>query len=92
MEEDFRDAIPCSSLTVDSILRVGTVTKINILFHDCSLTLEAPTLLLKIILNSFQAGAIWGLCIGPQEARKRSKMLTKLLKSNQLYFFYLSIN
>ncbi|KAJ0112298.1 outer envelope pore protein 16-4, chloroplastic-like [Pistacia vera] len=42
MEEDLSDAVPCSSLTVDSILRVGT------------------------------AGAIWGLCTGPQEARKRS--------------------
>ncbi|KDO87203.1 outer envelope pore protein 16-4, chloroplastic isoform X2 [Citrus sinensis] len=41
MEEELIDAVPCSSLAVDAILRIGT------------------------------AGAIWGLCAGPQLARKR---------------------
>ncbi|KAB5527428.1 hypothetical protein DKX38_021275 [Salix brachista] len=41
MEEELIGAVPCSSLAVDSILRVGT------------------------------AGAIWGSCIGPYDARKR---------------------
>ncbi|KAJ4727692.1 outer envelope pore protein 16-4, chloroplastic [Melia azedarach] len=41
MEEELSDVVPCSSLAVDSILRVGT------------------------------AGAIWGLCTGPAQARKR---------------------
>ncbi|XP_050235666.1 outer envelope pore protein 16-4, chloroplastic [Mercurialis annua] len=41
MEEDLSGVVPCSSLAVDSIIRVGT------------------------------AGAIWGLCIGPHDARKR---------------------
>lgn len=41
MKDELSDAVPCSSLAVDSILRVGT------------------------------AGAIWGLCIGPYDARKR---------------------
>ncbi|KAK9206892.1 hypothetical protein WN943_017174 [Citrus x changshan-huyou] len=41
MEEELIDAVPCSSLAADAILRIGT------------------------------AGAIWGLCAGPQLARKR---------------------
>ncbi|KAI5565185.1 hypothetical protein BDE02_14G107800 [Populus trichocarpa] len=41
MEEELIGAVPCSSLAVDSVLRVGT------------------------------AGAIWGSCIGPYDARKR---------------------
>ncbi|KAF9669325.1 hypothetical protein SADUNF_Sadunf14G0096000 [Salix dunnii] len=41
MEEELMGAVPCSSLAVDSILRVG------------------------------KAGAIWGSCIGPYDARKR---------------------
>ncbi|KAH7578331.1 hypothetical protein ACOSP7_000430 [Xanthoceras sorbifolium] len=41
MEEELKDAVPCNSLAVASIIRVGT------------------------------AGAIWGLCAGPHEARKR---------------------
>ncbi|XP_056158896.1 outer envelope pore protein 16-4, chloroplastic isoform X1 [Syzygium oleosum] len=40
MKDELSDVVPCSSLAVDSILRVGT------------------------------AGAIWGLCIGPYDARK----------------------
>ncbi|KAJ8749547.1 hypothetical protein K2173_026196 [Erythroxylum novogranatense] len=40
MEEDLSEVIPCSSLTVDSILRVGA------------------------------AGAIWGTCVGPYDARR----------------------
>ncbi|XP_058762364.1 outer envelope pore protein 16-4, chloroplastic-like [Vicia villosa] len=39
MEEDLDDVVPCTSLAVESILRVGT------------------------------AGAIWGLCTGPYDAR-----------------------
>ncbi|WJX13680.1 hypothetical protein P8452_04048 [Trifolium repens] len=39
MEEHLDDVVPCSSLAVESILRVGT------------------------------AGAIWGLCTGPYDAR-----------------------
>ncbi|OVA00230.1 Mitochondrial inner membrane translocase subunit Tim17/Tim22/Tim23/peroxisomal protein PMP24 [Macleaya cordata] len=38
---EIADDVPCSSLAVDSILRIGT------------------------------AGAIWGLCIGPYDARKQ---------------------
>ncbi|KAJ7972969.1 outer envelope pore protein 16-4, chloroplastic [Quillaja saponaria] len=41
MEEDLDGVVPCSSLAVDSIIRVGT------------------------------AGAIWGLCMGPYDARKQ---------------------
>ncbi|KAK7851928.1 outer envelope pore protein 16-4 [Quercus suber] len=41
MEDEINGAVPCSSLAVDSILRVGT------------------------------AGAIWGLCMGPYDARKQ---------------------
>ncbi|KAK0582134.1 hypothetical protein LWI29_021877 [Acer saccharum] len=41
MEEEVKDIVPCTSLVVDSLLRVGT------------------------------AGAIWGLCAGPHQARKR---------------------
>ncbi|XP_021907113.1 outer envelope pore protein 16-4, chloroplastic [Carica papaya] len=41
MEEELYGNIPCSSLAVESIIRVGT------------------------------AGAIWGLCTGPREARSR---------------------
>ncbi|XP_010259538.1 PREDICTED: outer envelope pore protein 16-4, chloroplastic [Nelumbo nucifera] len=41
MEGEIEDDVPCSSLAVDSIIRVGT------------------------------AGLIWGLCIGPYDARKR---------------------
>ncbi|XP_070664688.1 outer envelope pore protein 16-4, chloroplastic isoform X1 [Malus domestica] len=41
MEGEPCDVVPCSSVTVDSILRIGT------------------------------AGAIWGLCAGPHDARKK---------------------
>ncbi|CAN6690438.1 unnamed protein product [Malus baccata var. baccata] len=41
MEGEPCDVMPCSSVTVDSILRIGT------------------------------AGAIWGLCAGPHDARKQ---------------------
>nr|AFK46855.1 unknown [Lotus japonicus] len=41
MEEDLNNVVPCSSLAVESSLRVGT------------------------------AGAIWGLCYGPYEARQQ---------------------
>ncbi|XP_050109363.1 outer envelope pore protein 16-4, chloroplastic-like isoform X5 [Malus sylvestris] len=41
MEGEPCDVVPCSSVTVDSILRIGT------------------------------AGAIWGLCAGPHDARKQ---------------------
>ncbi|KAB2605121.1 outer envelope pore protein 16-4 [Pyrus ussuriensis x Pyrus communis] len=41
MEGEPYDVVPCSSVTVDSILRIGT------------------------------AGAIWGLCAGPHDARKQ---------------------
>ncbi|KAF3436454.1 hypothetical protein FNV43_RR23546 [Rhamnella rubrinervis] len=41
MEDDLDGVVPCSSLAVDSILRVGT------------------------------AGAIWGLCTSPYDARKQ---------------------
>ncbi|GMY16930.1 outer envelope pore protein 16-4, chloroplastic [Fagus crenata] len=41
MEDELNGVVPCSSLAVDSILRVGT------------------------------AGAIWGLCMGPYDARKQ---------------------
>ncbi|KAH7517058.1 outer envelope pore protein 16-4, chloroplastic [Ziziphus jujuba] len=41
LENDLDGVVPCSSLAVDSILRVGT------------------------------AGAIWGLCTGPYDARKQ---------------------
>ncbi|KAK9161590.1 hypothetical protein Syun_007931 [Stephania yunnanensis] len=38
---DLMDDVPCSSIAVDSVLRIGS------------------------------AGAIWGLCVGPYDARKR---------------------
>ncbi|XP_068311529.1 outer envelope pore protein 16-4, chloroplastic-like isoform X1 [Pyrus communis] len=41
MEGEPYDVVPCSSVAVDSILRIGT------------------------------AGAIWGLCSGPHDARKQ---------------------
>ncbi|XP_054802838.1 uncharacterized protein LOC129306324 isoform X2 [Prosopis cineraria] len=41
MEDDVYCVVPCSSLAVESIIRVGT------------------------------AGAIWGLCSGPYDARKQ---------------------
>ncbi|KAK9281740.1 hypothetical protein L1049_004644 [Liquidambar formosana] len=41
MDGEFYGDVPCSSLAVDSILRVGT------------------------------AGAIWGLCAGPHDARNK---------------------
>ncbi|KAB1202331.1 Outer envelope pore protein 16-4, chloroplastic [Morella rubra] len=41
MEDELYGVVPCSSIAVDSILRVGT------------------------------AGAIWGLCMGPYDARKQ---------------------
>ncbi|KAM2353508.1 hypothetical protein ACFXTH_008069 [Malus domestica] len=41
MEGEPCDVVPCSSVTVDSTLRIGT------------------------------AGAIWGLCAGPHDARKQ---------------------
>ncbi|KAG2697473.1 hypothetical protein I3843_07G106800 [Carya illinoinensis] len=41
MEDELYGVVPCSSLAVDSILRVGT------------------------------AGAIWGLCMGPYDARQK---------------------
>ncbi|XP_070664690.1 outer envelope pore protein 16-4, chloroplastic isoform X4 [Malus domestica] len=44
MEGEPCDVVPCSSVTVDSILRIGT------------------------------AGAIWGLCAGPHDARKKGEV------------------
>ncbi|XP_050109364.1 uncharacterized protein LOC126588330 isoform X6 [Malus sylvestris] len=44
MEGEPCDVVPCSSVTVDSILRIGT------------------------------AGAIWGLCAGPHDARKQGEV------------------
>ncbi|KAH0978253.1 hypothetical protein GBA52_027972 [Prunus armeniaca] len=44
MEGEPYDVVPCSSVAVDSILRIGT------------------------------AGAIWGLCSAPHEARKQGKV------------------
>ncbi|KAF7818202.1 outer envelope pore protein 16-4, chloroplastic [Senna tora] len=41
MDEEIHGVVPCSSLAVESIIRVGT------------------------------AGAIWGLCSGPYDARKQ---------------------
>lgn len=34
MEEELIDVVPCSSLAVDAILRIGTVTRIYLLFHN----------------------------------------------------------
>ncbi|KAF5732651.1 outer envelope pore protein 16-4 chloroplastic-like isoform X1 [Tripterygium wilfordii] len=41
MEKDLIDVVPCTSIAVDSVIRLGT------------------------------AGALWGACRGPYEARKR---------------------
>lgn len=80
MEEELIDAVPCSSLAVDAILRIGTVTKIYLRFRNINSIKVSPNacLLEYNIAFYFQAGAIWGLCAGPQLARKRGNNAYKI--------------
>lgn len=42
MEEELIDAVPCSSLAADAILRIGTVTKIYLLFRNINSIKVSP--------------------------------------------------
>lgn len=64
MEEELIDAVPCSSLAVDAILRIGTVTKIYLLFHNInSIKVSPNAYLLEYISHSIFRQVQFGDCV-----------------------------
>uniref|UniRef100_M1C818 Protein translocase n=1 Tax=Solanum tuberosum TaxID=4113 RepID=M1C818_SOLTU len=63
MEVDIADDVPCSSIAVDSVIRMGTV-----IYSSYSSSLYEIQLFLNLLL--LQAGLIWGSCSGPYDASK----------------------
>lgn len=81
--EEPQDVVPCSSLAVDSILRFGTVIpNVTELLQIRSFTVPNTS---KLTISSYgftQAGAIWGLCSGPYDARKLGQIATPIELNN----------
>lgn len=79
MEEELSDVVPCSSLAVDSILRVGTVTKkkttiVSFKFNFSS----SKSLLFSNNIEFYFRQVQFGDCVLVQPKLVKEVMLTKL--------------
>lgn len=85
MEVDPADDMPCSSLAVDSVLRMGSVSIPNRRFPIAAWWSSSIVWCFSLARcfrnylcclkqkNSLQAGVIWGACYGPFDAKRLGK-------------------
>ncbi|KAG6575824.1 hypothetical protein SDJN03_26463, partial [Cucurbita argyrosperma subsp. sororia] len=61
MEHELNGVVPCSSLAVESTIRVGTVNFTNNFLNYDSFSTTSPSE--SLFPARVQAGALWGLCL-----------------------------
>lgn len=70
MEEELISAVPCSSLTVESVIRVATVRTRERERERSSLLNSRIIFKVFVLMFFFQAGGLYGFCAGPRDARR----------------------
>lgn len=77
MEDELNGVVPCSSLAVESSIRVGTVNFTNNFSNYDSFSLISSSEFPAPV--HLQAGALWGLCLGPYNSRKNGNLKIYLM-------------
>lgn len=72
MEDELNGVVPCSSLAVESTIRVGTVNFTNNFSSYNSFAIISSSK--SFFPVHLQAGALWGLCMGPYNSRKNGNL------------------
>lgn len=84
MEEELLSAVPCSSLAVESVVRVATVVTYIHSNHVCVCVYISQ--IFRFFFVEAQAGGLYGFCAGPRDARKIG--ILKLARFGDLRFHF----